>query len=264
MNVDPILNQTRDSAADTKDMDFLDHLEELRWRLIKALSSVMIMAVLTFIFSDPIMDFLLLPTKNLSTPITIQVLKIQGLFMLKFSIALWGGIILAIPFVAYQLWAFVAPALYREERRWGAGLIAGVTLAFGVGVAFAYLVLIPYAISFLASVGASEIARNISIEFYIKFVLQLLLAAGLIFQMPIAAFLLTRMGLLTPRFLTRYWRLAVVLIAIVAALITPPDPVSMIIMAVPLLLLYGLSIGVSFLALPRRKRESSTETELAG
>lgn len=251
--------------ADTKEMDFLDHLEELRWRLIKALLSILVMGLVAFAFSDRIMDWLLLPTRHLSVPITIQVLKIQGLFMLKFSIAMWGGLMLAIPFVVYQIWAFVAPALYREERRWGAGLIIGVTLAFITGVVFAYYVLIPYAIAFLASVGTADIARNISIEFYIKFVLQLLLASGLIFQLPVASFLLSKMGLLTPQFLIRYWRLAVVVIAIVAAIITPPDPVSMIIMAIPLLLLYVLSIGIAAIAQPgQRRRDKREESALAG
>jgi sec-independent protein translocase protein TatC len=251
--------------AETKEMDFLDHLEELRWRLIKALLSILGMGIITFTFSDRILEWLLLPTRNLPVPITLQVLKIQGLFMLKFSIAIWGGVILAIPFVVYQIWAFVAPALYQEERRWGSGLIIGVTLAFIVGVGFAYYVLIPYAIAFLAGVGIADIARNISIEFYIKFVLQLLLATGLIFQMPVASFLLSKMGILTPQFLTRHWRLAVVVIAIVAAIITPPDPVSMIIMAVPLLLLYAVSIIISAVAQPRQGRRGKREqSALAG
>ncbi len=249
---------------DNKEMDFLDHLEELRWRLIKCLLTIAVMTCLVFIFSDKILEWLILPTQKLKVAMTIQVLKIQGLLMLKFSIALLGGIALSLPVLVYQIWAFISPGLYHSERRWGVGLILGVTFSFILGAVFAYFVMIPYALEFLINVGAEGIARNISIEYYAKFVMQLLLATGLIFQMPVVAFILTRMGILTPRFMRRYWRYAVMIIVIVAAIITPPDPVSMILMSIPLLLLYEVSIVVSRLALPIKKSQEGDASPLAG
>jgi len=240
-------------------MSFFEHLEELRWRLIKALASVVLFSILAFTFSDQIIDWLIRPTRHLTIPMSLQVLKVQGLLMLKFTVAFVLGVGLSLPAIAYQLWAFVAPGLFREERRWGPLIICAVTLFFLIGAAFAYWVIIPFALNFMVNIGVEGIARNISIEFYTRFVLQLLLATGIIFQMPVLTFLLARLGLVTPQFLRRYWRVAVVIILIIAAIITPPDPVSMIIMSIPLLALYVFSIGIAHLAVRKRTRLPITE-----
>ncbi|MFA4837971.1 MAG: twin-arginine translocase subunit TatC [Candidatus Neomarinimicrobiota bacterium] len=247
-------HNSKGSSEDSIEMGFLDHLEELRWRLIKILIAVVIFTVAGFFLSDFFLDLLIEPSKELD--MKIQVLKVQGLLMLKFWIAFAIGIVFSIPVLGYQLWAFVAPGLYQKEKRWGPWLVVSITVFFLLGAAFAYMVLVPFALKFLIGVGVPDVQKNISIEFYAKFVAQLIIGTGLIFQMPVLSYVLTKMGLVSPRFLRRSWRYAFMIILILAALITPPDPFSMMIMTIPLVFLYELSIIVSRFAL-----RSSEKTE---
>ncbi len=229
------------------EMSFLDHLEELRWRIIKSLIAIVIFAVFSFIFSDFFVDALLLPSKNIDKMI-VQVLKVQEMLMLKFKIAFIMGLILGIPFIAYQFWAFVAPGLYPKEKKWGPALVIFVTLFFLAGASFAYFVIVPFALEFLVSIGDESVKRQFSMAYYSKFVIQLVMATGIVFQMPVLSFILTKMGLITKVFLRKYWKYAVTISFILAAFITPPDPISMMMMGIPLLLLYELSIFISGVA----------------
>jgi len=247
-----------------KEMGFLDHLEELRWRLIKIIIALIAASVLAFTFSDQVIDLLMRPARQVGSAMTIQVLKIQGLLMLKFTVAFLLGIVISIPIIAYQFWAFVAPGLFQKENRWGPWLILSVTGFFILGAVFAYYTLVPFALKFLIGIGVEGVERNISIEYYTRFVLQLVIATGIVFQMPVLSFMLTKIGLITPRFLRKSWRYAVIIIMIVAAVITPPDPVSLIIMTVPLLILYEISIWVSRLAVRSKTEKTKDESELAG
>lgn len=228
---------------DSLEMGFLDHLEELRKRIIKAIVSVLIFSVGAFVFSDFFVEALMLPSRNVPD-MSIQVLKVQEMLMLKFKIAFIMGIVVSIPVIAYQFWAFVAPGLYPDEKRWGPYLVIFVTLFFLAGGAFAYFVLIPFALDFLVSVGAEEIKRQFSLSYYSKFIIQLVVATGIVFQLPILSFLLAKMGLITKKLLRKYWKFAVTLSFILAAFITPPDPVSMMMMGIPLILLYEFSIFI--------------------
>jgi len=249
-------SKSKDKNKTMAEMGFLDHLEELRWRLLKALFSIVIFMILAFLFSDVFIDLLIKPSRMLQHDMKIQVLKVQGMLMLKFSVALVMGIVFSIPVIAYQFWAFVSPGLFPSERRWGPWLVLSVTLFFLAGVLFAYFVIIPFAIKFLVAIGSAEVEKNISINYYAKFVLQLLVVSGIVFQMPVAAFLLTKMGLITPAFLRKSWRYAIIIIFVFAAFITPPDPVSMLMMGIPLFFLYEFSILVSRVALKGEKRDS--------
>lgn len=255
---------TQSKSDPEKEMDFLDHLEELRWRFIKILITLVVASALAFILSDQAIDLLMRPARQVGSKMTIQVLKIQGLLMLKFTVAFLLGIVFSIPVIAYQFWAFIAPGLFQNEKRWGPYLICSVTGFFLLGAVFAYYTLVPFALKFLIGIGVAGVERNISIEYYAKFVLQLIIATGLIFQMPVLAFILTKIGLITPRFLRKSWRYAVIIIMIVAAIITPPDPVSLIIMTVPLLILYEVSIWISRLASRPKPEETTDKPELAG
>lgn len=251
----------KDKSDKAREMGFLDHLEELRWRIIKSLISVVIFGIISFIFSDFFIDLLLKPSKHLSPDMTLQVLKVQGMLVLKIWVGVVMGIVFSIPVIVYQIWAFVSPGLYESEKRWSYWLVISVTVFFVLGAIFAYFVIIPFALRFLIGIGVAEVEKNISINYYVKFVLQLMIAAGLIFQMPILSFILTKMGLITPAFLKKYWRHAVIVILILSAFITPPDPISMIIMGIPLLFLYEFSIFISKIAM--RKQEEDEEN-LAG
>jgi len=233
-------------------MHFLDHLEELRWRLLKSLISVLIGSVVTFYFIDLIIEFLIKPTQSLTNPMDLQVLKVQGMFMIKWGIALIGGFVLAIPVLTYQLWKFISPGLYLNERKYVGPLIFFTYLSFLVGLVFSYTVIIPFSLEFFTSVGVDQIENNFSINYYFNFVTWLMIGSGLIFELPVLVFILSVIGLLTPTFMSHYRRHSIVIILILSAFITPPDPVSLVLMFIPLWLLYEISIGVSWLV--NRKR----------
>ena len=196
---------------------------------------------------DSLIDFLIKPTQNLKFPMDLQVLKVQGMFMIKWGIALVGGIVLAIPVLTFQIWQFVSPGLYMKERRYVAPLIIFTYLSFLIGLTFAYTVIIPFSLDFFTSVGIEEIENNFSINYYFNFITWLMMGSGLIFELPVLVFILSIFGLLTPAFMKHYRRHALVVILVISAFITPPDPVSLILMSIPLMLLYEISIGVSWL-----------------
>ena len=233
-------------------MHFLDHLEELRWRLLKSLISVLIGSVVTFYFIDVIIEFLIKPTQSLTNPMDLQVLKVQGMFMIKWGIALIGGFVLAIPVLTYQLWKFISPGLYLNERKYVGPLIFFTYLSFLIGLVFSYTVIVPFSLEFFTSVGIDQIDNNFSINYYFNFVTWLMIGSGLIFELPVLVFILSVIGLLTPAFMSHYRRHSIVVILILSAFITPPDPVSLVLMFIPLWLLYEISIGVSWLV--NRKR----------
>ena len=235
-------------------MHFLDHLEELRWRLLKSLISVLIGSVVTFYFIDVIIEFLIKPTQSLTNPMDLQVLKVQGMFMIKWGIALIGGFVLAIPVLTYQLWKFISPGLYLNERKYVGPLIFFTYLSFLIGLVFSYTVIIPFSLEFFTSVGIDQIDNNFSINYYFNFVTWLMIGSGLIFELPVLVFILSVIGLLTPPFMSHYRRHSIVVILILSAFITPPDPVSLVLMFIPLWLLYEISIGVSWLVNRKRDR----------
>ena len=228
-------------------MPFLDHLEELRWRLVKSIGSILLGAAVTFFFIDSLIELLIRPTKNLSTPMDLQVLKVQGMFMIKWGIALIGGVVLAIPVLTFQLWKFIAPGLYLNEKKYAAPLIIFTYLSFLIGLIFAYTVMIPFSLEFFTSVGMTGIDNNFSINYYFNFITWLMIGSGFIFELPVLVFILSVIGLLTPAFMSHYRRHSAVVILVLSAFITPPDPVSLVLMSIPLLGLYELSIGVSWL-----------------
>lgn len=241
-------------SSNNESMPFLDHLEELRWRLIKSIASVLIGAVISFYFIDQIIEFLVKPTDALKNSMDLQVLKVQGMFMIKWSIALFGGIIISIPVLTFQIWKFVAPGLYIDEKKYIIPLIIFTFLSFLCGLIFAYMIVIPFSLSFFTSVGFEGIQNNFSINYYFSFITWLMIGSGLIFELPVIVFILSVIGLLTPAFMRHYRRYAIVIILVLSAFITPPDPVSLVLMSIPLLVLYELSIGVSWLV--NRKKHS--------
>ncbi len=240
--------------SNNESMPFLDHLEELRWRLIKSIASVLIGAVISFYFIDQIIEFLVKPTDALKNSMDLQVLKVQGMFMIKWSIALFGGIIISIPVLTFQIWKFVAPGLYIDEKKYIIPLIIFTFLSFLCGLIFAYMIVIPFSLSFFTSIGFEGIQNNFSINYYFSFITWLMIGSGLIFELPVIVFILSFIGLLTPAFMRHYRRYAIVIILVLSAFITPPDPVSLVLMSIPLLVLYELSIGVSWLV--NRKKHS--------
>jgi len=242
---DPTKKKDLNEKDSTDDMGFLDHLEELRWRIFKVLISITLFAAGSFFFSDFFVNFLIEPTKTIEPPLTLQVLRVQGMLIVKMWIAFFGGVILSLPVIVYQIWSFVAPGLYETEKRHLPTLIVVTFFSFIAGAAFAYYVIIPLIIPTLLAFGVEGVENNISINYYFSFVLQMIIASGVIFEMPVVAYFLGRIGLLTPAFMRHYRRYAIAVIFIIAAILTPPDPLSQMLLAIPLLILYEISIFIS-------------------
>jgi len=227
------------------EMPFLDHLEELRWRIIKTLAGIIVGAIITFIFMNPIFEILLKPATSLDPPPELQVLKVHGMFMLKWAIALVGGLVLALPLLTYQTWKFTTPGLLENERKYAFPVILFSFIAFISGVLFAYFIMIPFSLKFFVSMGYVDVQNNFSINYYFGYILWLLVAAGLLFEMPVLVMILSAIDLVTPTLMRRFRRHAYVSIMILSAVITPPDPVSLFMMTFPLLTLYEVSIVIS-------------------
>lgn len=247
-------------------MSFLDHLEELRWRVVKTLIAVVLGAILCWVFIDEIIQYVLLrPVQIVNAglaagqqPIHLQNLKPFGLIFLYMEVALVGGMIVTLPYILYQVWAFIAPGLLPRERKYVKWIVTFTTVCFLAGISFAYFIMLPSAIQFFAGLGAGEIENNIAINEYMNFILSAMLAAGVVFELPMVSWFLSKLGILTPAFMRHYRRHSIVGILVVAALLTPgTDPVSQILLAIPLLILYEISIWISAVASRKREQQSS-------
>lgn len=227
------------------DMTFFEHLGELRSRILKMLAGVLAGTIISLIFVNFFVeDILLLPAKNAHAE--LQNLKPFGQVFLYFEVSLIGGIILSLPNLFYQFWKFISPALRRSERKYISWIVFYSTLCFLIGIVFAYFVMLPMTLSFAAQFGSASIKNEFAIDEYFSIILSVLLAAGLVFELPMVSFFLSRLGILTPAFMRKYRRHALIVILFLAALLTPgTDPVSQIVLAVPLFLLYEISIFVS-------------------
>ena len=230
-------------------MPFWEHVEELRWRIFKSLFAIIVGAVFTHYFSDDVLTKLIEPSKDLNLPLNLQVLKVTSMFMIKVGMALMGGIIIALPIILYQIWSFISPA-FKETHNASVIFIVGFsTVFFSIGLFFGYNVLIPFSLSFFTSMTSSSvnIDYNFTLDGYLIYVMWLMFASGLIFQLPIIAIMGTKIGLLTPAFLKHYRKYAIVAFLIMGALLTPPDPLSQLMIFIPLVLLYEFSIFISWM-----------------
>ena len=191
--------------------------------------------------------------EDLKNPLNLQVLQIQGMFLIKWGISFICGSILALPIITYHTWKFVAPGLHLNERHIAFPLIFFTFFSFLGGIIFAYFVLIPISLDFFTSMGYSEIQNNYSINYYLSFITWLIIGCGCSFELPVLIFILARLDIATPSFLQHFRRHAIIGIMILSAIITPPDPISLFIMTIPLILIYEISIGIAYLAKPKSK-----------
>ncbi len=245
------VGEAEEAPEEELPMPFLDHLEELRWRILKGLAAVAMGAIVCGVLSNDILKILTLPVRQMKAAPPLIFLKPMGMFMVKLEIALWGGVILALPVLLYQLWLFVAPGLFTRERRYVVFIIFSSTVCFLIGSAVAYWGVVPLALMFFVGLSTETyITPQFDIGFYISFVLRLLVAFGVVFEMPVATFFLAKVGVLTPERMRAGRRYAVVLGFVLAALLTPPDPISQLMMALPLIVLYEISIWVARVASP--------------
>ncbi|QQS38254.1 MAG: twin-arginine translocase subunit TatC [Ignavibacteriales bacterium] len=229
-------------------MTFLDHLEELRWRLIYALIGLVAATAFCWIFIDYLIEFILLkPAKDAGA--TLQNLRPFGQLFMYFQVSIVAGIILSLPNIFYQVWKFIAPALKKRERKYIFLIVLYSTVCFLAGIVFAYYIMLPLTLKFASQFGSSEISNAFAIDEYLSIIISVMLAAGLIFELPMVSFFLSKLGILTPAFMKKYRRHSIVIIMILAAFLTPgADPVSQLILAAPLLVLYEISIFISKLS----------------
>ncbi len=257
-----------DSAKD--EMSFLDHLEELRWHLIRSVLAILIVATVAFIFKDFIFFVLVFGPKNKDfityrwfcsisqtlgqgstfcieeLPFRIQSRTMAGQFSAHLWTSILAGFIVSFPYIIFEFWRFISPGLYEKERKNARGFIFIASILFFIGVLFGYYVVTPLSINFLGNYTvSSEIFNDFDLSSYIGLLRASVLASGIIFELPIIIYFLTRIGLITPQFLKKNRKISLVLVLSLSAIITPPDIASQIIVSIPILILYEVSIVIA-------------------
>lgn len=246
----------RGAEHDSKEMSFLDHLEELRWMLIRIGISVIVGAMIAFPLSKWILDPILLqPLTSQFPDMQLIFLKPSGMFLALVGISLWTAVLISLPYIAYQVWHFIAPGLLKMERRLMPLAVLATVFCFLAGAAMAYFVVLPYALRFLVGTWSDIAIPQLEVKEYLTFTLRLTMAFGVVFELPVLAFFLTRMGIVTPEFMRKFRLYAIFLIAVLSAFITPPDAVTMLMLLLPLVLLYEISILIAVVAVRRRNRD---------
>lgn len=271
-------NSTSDPNAE---MSFLDHLEALRWHLVRSAIAILTIAIVAFINKSFIFDQIIFGPKNIDFPtyralcwlseklsIDMCIKEIQfrlinismaGQFTVHMWVAFVTGFIVGFPYVLWEVWRFVKPALTQKEKQYSGGIVFFTSLLFLAGVLFGYYVISPLSINFLGSYQVSEEVKNqISLDSFISTVTILTFASGIVFELPIVVYFLSKIGLVTPQFMRKYRKHAMVVNLIVAAVITPsPDITSQLLVAVPLFLLYEVSIYVSAVVVKKSENVSA-------
>ncbi len=250
------------------EMSFLEHLEVLRWHLVRSVSAIFIVAIVAFIAKDFLFDTLLLGPKKgdfwtyrmlckyldllcmEEMPFDLINISMSGQFTTHIVVSIIAGFVVAFPYIVFEIWRFIKPGLYSTERKYARGMVFYVSTLFIIGILFGYYFIAPLSVNFLGTYQVSETIRNqIDLNSYFSTIATLVLASGVVFELPILIYFLTKIGVVTPQSLRQYRRHAVVGILIVAAVITPPDVSSQILVFFPLMLLYEISIWVSALVL---------------
>ncbi len=221
-------------------MSFLDHLDDLRKVVIRSLMGVLVAVIIGYIFSSQIQTLLIIPFET-QGDYTLSLLHPTEGFITILKLSLVAGIFISAPWTFYQIWLFIAPGLYVHEKKMVWPVVFFTTLCFLLGGAFAYMIL-PWATSFFLSFGTDTVTNLWSLGKYIDFLLRLFLAFAIVFELPVAVYFLARIGLVTPAFLRTYRKHAYVVVIIGASIITPPDVFTQLIMALPMVMLYEISI----------------------
>lgn len=267
--VDKFLSKRSSGAGEEGEMPFTDHLEHLRWHLLRSVAAIIIAAVVVFANIDWIFDEIILgPAKPdfwsykalcslahaIETPslclkeikLSFQNIQLTGQFMISFSSSLMIGFIVAFPYVFWEIWRFVKPALKATELKMARGIVFWTSILFFLGVLFSYYIIVPFTVNFFANYTLSDKFQNIiTIENYYNTLFDVILGMGLVFQLPILVYFLSKIGLVTPQFLREKRRYAIMIIVVLSAIISPPDMFSLFFIAIPLTLLYEVGIMLS-------------------
>lgn len=254
-------------------MSFLDHLEELRWRLVRIASVIVLIAIVLWIFQEWIIDHVFLSMKDPSfisfkfmcdyfgmcideIPVKMQSTTMGGQFGYAMMMSMLGGVVLSFPFIFYQIWAFVKPGLKANEQSVVKGIVFYVSLLFFLGIAFGYFVVAPMCVQFFGTYQMSKNIDNIfTINSYMSTILSTVFYSGLLFLLPVVAYLFAKLGIITAVFLRKYRKHAIVGVLILSAVITPPDLISQVIVSIPIVLLYEISILVTAGVERNRRKE---------
>jgi len=260
----------KDETKSPNEMSFLDHLEELRWHLIRSTIAVVLIGIVAFTMSGFIFDYIIFAPSRMDfptyrffckaatligiesdfcadeLPFTIQSRTMGGQFSADIWTSIWAGFIISFPYVLYEVWKFISPGLYEKERSNSRGFIFIASLLFFMGVLFGYYVVAPLSINFLGTYQVSETVLNeFDIGSYISTLRTSVIACGIVFELPIIIYFLTKVGLVTPEIMRKHRKIALVLVLILCAVITPPDVTSQLIVAFPIMILYQVSIFIS-------------------
>lgn len=279
------LDQDESSAKEVgeKEMSFLEHLEELRWHVIRALAAVVVFTIAAFamarwifeniIFAPARVDF---PTFQFlcrlgdaigseglcvqDIPFLVQSRNMTGQFTMHIMSSFVIGLVIAFPYVVWEFWRFIKPGLQASERKYSRGAVSSVSILFFLGVAFGYYIIAPWMVYFLSNYSISDmIVNEFDITSYVSTVVMLVLGSGLLFQLPVVIYFLTKFGIVTPEFLRKYRKHSIVIILIIAAVVTPPDPLSQTLITIPLYLLFEISVLISASVAKRKAREEAEE-----
>lgn len=261
------------------EMSFLEHLEELRWHIIRSILAIVVFMVVAFVFKNIIFDHVILAPKDPgfftnrilcqlghmlgtdklcinTTPFEIINIKMAGQLTTHITVAIVSGLILAFPFIIREFWLFFKPALHTNEAQYARGAVLASSLLFFAGVLFGYYMLAPLSIHFLTSYEVSmDVTNQINIRSFIGTLSSICLATGVIFELPIIAFFLTKIGVITPELMKKYRKHSIVVIVILSAIITPPDVFSQLLVSIPLLFLYEVSIHISKRVVQKKERD---------
>ena len=267
--------------SEKAEMSFLEHLEALRWHLMRAVIAIITLAIVLFFYREIVFDHFLFAPKHpdfwtyrmlcllsdyldmgdalciKELPFELINTELSGQFTMHIWVSFVAGFILAAPYVLWEIWRFIKPALHEKERKYSKGVVFFSSLLFFAGVLFGYYVIVPLSINFLGSYQVSSDVKNmIAMDSFVSTVTTITFASGIVFELPIVIYFLTQIGLMTPQFMRTYRKHAMVIILIVAAIITPsPDVTSQLLVAIPLYLLYELSIFVSMYVVKKAERE---------
>ncbi|MBD3180123.1 MAG: twin-arginine translocase subunit TatC [Candidatus Latescibacteria bacterium] len=242
----------QEKSGELAEMNLFDHLEELRSVLISLIAVLIGSSLVLWFFSGFLMDFLLagIPVEGIYFHAPAEA------FMTRLKLSFIAGFLLSFPFILFRVWSFISPGLFAREKKVIFPLIILSTALFYIGVVFAYWIMIPVVLRFLLQFATDMLSPLLSVAEYFSFVGKLCFAFGIVFQLPLVIIFLTATGFISPGKLLRQWRWVIVIIFAVCALLTPPDPASQLLMAVPLVLLFFISVAVSFIFVRRKQKES--------
>ncbi len=255
----------KNDNSENGEMSFLDHLEVLRWHLVRSIVAVVVTAIVVFSLGKTVFEKIIFAPKEpgfisykffcaiseatcLNAPkLELNKIVLGEVFFTHIKVSVFLGIVISMPYIIWEVWRFIKPGLYNNERKYARGFVAVSSFLFMLGIAFGYYIITPFAVSFLSNYTLVEgaVTETTSLSSYVSYLTMFTFPSGILFQLPILVYFLTKIGVITPKFLRTYRRHAYVLLLVISAVITPPDVVSQVLICIPLYILYEISILIS-------------------